>query len=721
MEMSPGFCIAHYRVGSKLGAGGMGEVWRATDTRLGRDVAIKILPEVFAQDADRMTRLQREAQVLASLNHPNIAAIYAIEDRALVLELVEGPTLAELIAARPLPFERALAIARQIAAALECAHERGIVHRDLKPANIKIQPDGRCKVLDFGLAKSARTTMVQSADSTQALTVTELGAVIGTPAYMAPEQARANPVDKRADIWAFGVVFFEMLTGQRLFEGASTTDILAAVLTHEPDWNAVPVPVRPLLKQCLQRDPRARLRDIGDIELLLKEGAPATASPRSHLRKRLLVAALWAASIVLATMLWPRNETAPRSLIQFSADLGPDAVENSGKGMEMALSENGARLAYLVWNGGVRQIATRGLDQAATTVVPGTEGASGVFLSPDGQWVGFYADGKIKKTPTQGGPVIDLCDAPNSRGAWWGRDGFIAANLTLGGGLFRLPDTGGSPERLTDPASTDEATHRWPQVLPGGDAVLFTGHKITMNYDQANLEIFSRRSGKWKVIQKGGYFGRYVPTGHLLYVSQSTLYAAPFDLARLEVRGVPVPLLEDVAGSNGNGAGRYAAHNGTLVYFSTRSAPHSGPVSWLDDTGGLEKIPVEAGQYLSPRISPDGGRLAISVKQDRSAADIFVCDLQRNSSTRLTFGQDNTEPLWTPDGKHIVYESVSRDSIALRWKRGWGGRDANSLRDQERNATQLVLSRRPVTSVHGVGYELYVSSLDHVPRIERSG
>jgi serine/threonine-protein kinase len=346
--------------------------------------------------------------------------------------------------------------------------------------------------------------------------------------------------------------------------------------------------------------------------------------------------------------------------------------------MDLALSENGSRLAYLVTKNGVRQIATRRLDQAAASLVPGTERANGMFLSPDGEWVGFFADGKLRKTPVQGGPVITLCDFTDARGAWWGPDGYIVASLALGAGLVRLPDSGGAPEPLTDPALTDEATHRWPQVLPNG-AVLFTGHKMTMNYDEASVEVLPRGSKTGKVIQKQGYYGRYVPSGHLLYVNRSTLYAVPFDLKRLEVRGKPVPLLDDLGGNPGNAAGRYEARNGLLVYFGHRALPRSTSVAWLDPALGLVKIPLEPNRYATPRISPDGNKLAFSVSREREGSDIVVWDLRRNSGVRLTFQHQNMAPLWTPDGKHIVYEAVMQESVAIRWVRADGAGETRTL------------------------------------------
>ena len=670
--MSPQESIAHYRIVSKLGEGGMGAVYRATDTKLNRDVAVKVLPEAFRSDASRMARFEREAQVLASLNHPNIATIYGVEQGAIVMELVEGEE-----PKGPLPLETALQYARQIAAALEAAHDKGIIHRDLKPANIKVKPDGTVKVLDFGLAKSFETRAGDSQSSpTLTLDETAPGVLMGTAGYMAPEQALGKPVDKRADIWAFGVVLYELLTGKHLFKGETNT--LAAVLTREPDWNAVPPRASRLLRRCLERDPRKRLRDIGDFGMLLEEG-PETVPPARRWPERVALAAFAILTITLAGLLWRANRTEPRPLIRFIVNLGPQAIDGASSGSEIVISPDGSRLAYPVrLQSGANGIATLQLDQTGPTVLAGTEDASGPFFSPDGQWLGFFAAGKMKKISIHGGPVATLCDAPGPRGASWGAGGYIVANLTLGGGLFRVPDGGGSPQAITDPATTGEATHRWPQFLPGGRAVLFTGHATTANYDEASIEVFSFDTGKWRVVHSGGYHGRYVPTGHVLYVNQSTLYAVPFDLNHLEERGSPVPLLEDVAGNRSNGTGQFDARNGMLVYYSNRYAPASWPVVWIDRQGREETIPVDPGRYSAPRISPDGTRLAMAVTQGGGGADIHVYDFQQKM-TRITFTHNNSHPVWTPDGKHIVFLTESSKSQAIRWVRADGAGETRTL------------------------------------------
>jgi len=466
--MSPQQTIAHYRITSKLGEGGMGEVWRATDTKLGREVAIKVLPEAFAGDPERMARFTREAQVLASLNHPNIAAIYGVEDRALVMELVEGRELAG-----PVAEDDALPLIHQLTDALEYAHEKGIVHRDLKPANIKVTPGGKVKVLDFGLAKAMTGDAAAAANpmSSPTLTMrsTQLGVILGTAAYMAPEQARGQEVDKRADIWAFGVVLYELLAGRQLFAGPTVSDTLASVLKEQPEWERVPARFRKLLRLCLERDPRRRLRDIGDARVLLEDAAPQL-PPGAPVRRGLpawLLGVSVAAALALGWFAWRATRPVLLPMMRFSADLGPNAV--LGPHVTAAISPDGSRLVYSVKNpAGGTILAVRPIDQPALTILPGTEGGMDPFFRPDGQWIGFFAGRKLKKIPVQGGAPTALCDAGvGARGGAWGEDGTIVAALNVTR-LSRVSEAGGKPEPLPDPKDRGFETYRWPQFLPGG-------------------------------------------------------------------------------------------------------------------------------------------------------------------------------------------------------------------------------------------------------------
>jgi len=687
MALTPGSRLGPYEVLAAIGAGGMGEVYRARDTKLDRDVAIKVLPASVAADTGRLARFRREARVLASLNHPNIASIYGLEEAsaapALVMELVEGES-----PLGPMPVEQALSLARQLAEALDYAHERGIVHRDLKPANLKVTPEGKVKVLDFGLAK-AMTAAESPTESAVTIDATQQGVILGTVGYMSPEQTRGDAVDKRADIWAFGVVLYELLTGRRAFGGPSRSDSMAAVLTKEPDWSALPPgsPVE-LLRRCLEKDPRKRLRDVGDLDLAL---APATSpatipQPRQPIAWMVAATGLAVALAVLAAVHWWPVQPALKPLVRLDVDLGKEArLAQLGDSFGAAIiSPDGERLVFTGLNPeGKTCLYTRLLEQSAAAPLSGTEGSKLPFFAPDGQWVGFIADGKLKKVSVHGGAPVTLVDvAPQARGVSWGDDGDILVAFSKGG-LLRVSSNGGSLKPATElDKQKGEETHRWPQVLPGSHAVLFTLNRHGANQEDADIAVQSFNNGERKTLQKGGYYGRYLPSniqtgalcrdcGHLVYVHEGTLFAAPMRLDRLELTGPSVPVLEDVVSTPGNGFAQFDfSRSGAFFYAdSTESKAHS--ISWLESTepermGKLQPLLNVPGNQL--RLSPDGKTLSFGLHE--SSNNIWLYEWERDRKTRLP--TPGTEPVWAPDGRHLAFSSNRDGPPNIYWMRADG-------------------------------------------------
>ncbi len=506
------------------------------------------------------------------------------------------------------------------------------------------------------------------------------GVIMGTAAYMSPEQARGHNVDRRADIWAFGVVLYEMLTGEQLFSGLTVSDTLAQVLTKTPDYDRVPFAMRRVVRLCTVKDSRQRMQAIGDARIAMEEGETAPISQGMAPRHRawpIVAVVLALALIAVSVLYWRSTRPAEHSLVRLSVDLGPEAVAIP-RLITLAISTDGTRLVFVAQDASGKEVlATRRLDQPNTVLLAGTEGAAFPFFSPDGEWIGFFASGKMKKISVQGGAAVTLCDAPNGRGASWGGDGSIIATLTAGGGLSRVPSSGGTPQTLTKPFEEGGAIHRWPQILPGGQAVLFTGDSVAVGHDNASIEVLSLRTHQRKVVQRGGYFGRYLPSGHLVYVHQGTLFAVPFDLDRLETRGTPAPVLEDVAGNAGLGAGQFDfTRNGTFVYLSGKSSMLTWPIVWLDSDGKTQPLLPVPGVYGSPRFSPDGRRLALVA----AGFDIEVYDWARATMTQLTFtGGVNRTPVWTPDGKHIVFGSTSAGTSLIQWIRSDGAGVAQTL------------------------------------------
>ena len=691
MPLSAGSRLGSYEILALIGAGGMGEVYRARDSKLNREVAIKVLPAAFANDSDRMARFEREAQVLALLNHPNIAAIYGLEEsdgmRALVMELVEGPTLGEQIGGRAMALEETLPIAKQIAEALEYAHEKGIIHRDLKPANVKLTADGHVKVLDFGLAKALEgpAPAVGNPSISPTLTIegTRAGVILGTAAYMSPEQARGKAVDKRADIWSFGVVLYEMLTGKQPFAGATVSDTLAAVLKTEPDLTQAPVQAQKLLRRCLHKDPKRRLRDIGDVWELLEEAPQLIAPSRSRLGW-VVAAALAVIGLAGWAAWWRATRPVDRPLMRLSVDLGPDAI--AGQFTTVVISPDGTRLVFPVKSPDGKQIlATRLLGETMTAALSGTENGRDPFFSPDGKWIGFFADGKMKKIAVQGGAPVVLCDAREARGGSWEEDGNIVFALNFVGALSRVPADGGTPQPVTKLQGA--AVHRWPQPLPGSEAVLFTLSASSVAFEDASIAAVSLKTGEIKTLVRG-YFGRYLPTGnstgHLVYVHEGALFSVPFDPTRLELRGAAVPLVGDLASDPSSGAGQFSfSRTGTFLYRIGKGSAQSWPVWLLDSFGKTQPLIPTPGFYLEPRFSPDGQRLAL-VQISGNDRGIFVYDLQREQMSRLTLNNQYVFfPTWSSDGKHIVFGFSSAGGFSLGWMRADGAGETQHLLDSK--------------------------------------
>ncbi len=734
-----GTTLAHYRISASLGAGGMGEVWRAEDTKLGREVALKVLPEDFAADPERLARFEREARVLASLNHPNIAHLYGLEtveadsesgtrdsgeetgwegDPAspagsaatgpassirhpasggrvvhfLVMELVEGEELSERIQRGAVPIDEAIPIALQIAEALEAAHEQGIVHRDLKPANIKLTSEGVVKVLDFGLAKAwedERGDSSLSLSPTLTRHATVEGVILGTAAYMSPEQARGKKVDRRADIWAYGVVLWEMLTGQRLFDGETVTDVLAAVLTREPDLSALPgetpASIKRLLSRCFQREPKNRLQWIGDARLDLVEAAdysnaePALPAPSVRTTRRGRERLAWAIAVIAlaaAAALWLRPApTVGPPLTRFTLGLGENQRLSFIDQPILAFSPDGRTLAMTTTATDIARdvIALRELDRNEVFRLDGTEGAGEMFFSPDGSSIAFFADGKLKRTSVSGGSVVTVADAPNPRGGVWLPDGTIVYSPEYASGIWRVADTGGPAEEVVGiDDDSGERTFRFPDATPDGEIILFTVGDTDSpnNYDEAFIAVYSSDTGTRRNIIEGANMARFVGRDRIVFARRGDLFSVRFDPERLEAVGEAVPVIEDVGGDPSSGAGYFTiADNGNIAWLAGAVTAADTMMTVVDTSGRAERLPLSPRGFFQPRFSPDGTRLAFTVGEGYSGVtgDVWVYSLASNSLNRLTFTGNSLYPLWYPDGDRIAFLSYS-DEVAIEAK-----------------------------------------------------
>jgi Tol biopolymer transport system component len=692
MALAPGTRLGPYEILSLLGAGGMGEVYKARDTRLGRDVALKILPQSFTHDPDRIVRFRREAQLLAALNHPHIAQIHGLDEangtQFLVLELVDGEGLDKRIARGPIPFDDALGIAAQVADALDAAHERGIIHRDLKPANIALTKSGQVKVLDFGLAKATEAPSATSSDLTNSPTImshatmTGVGVILGTAAYMSPEQAKGRAADKRSDIWAFGCVLFEMLTGKHAFEcGDSVSDAIAAVLKNDPDWKTLaadtPITIRRLLRRCLEKDRAKRLDSAADARLEIDdvgaepaERAPVVSSRVARLGKGAAwaVGAMTVVAIILVAALWVRWSEDPKPIRRFAIDLeGALMVGRSG----LAISPDATHLVYAA----NQQLYVRAMDQLVPAPIKDTVGAQNAFFSPDSQWIGFWQNNRLKKVPLSAGATFELCPAPNPIGVSWSPDGMILYGAL--DGIYQVSSNGGEPKRIIAVDPQKEIVNS-PRMLPDDKTVLFSVASLASGrlsddlWDSAQIVAAVVGSSERKVIAQGGRDARYLPTGHLVYVRKGALLAVPFNLKTLTARGSPIPVVDGIQqGVGGVSFGSVTGSNtqlsisdtGVLVYVPVDIGALNRTLTWVDRHGREAPLRVPNRAYVYPRISPDGRRLALDIRDQER--DIWIWDFARETMTRFTFdSRADTFPVWTRDGTGIFWSRVGKGVFA---------------------------------------------------------
>jgi len=676
MPLRTGTRLGAYEILSAIGAGGMGEVYRARDQKLNRDVALKVVSEAFTADPDRLARFKREAYVLASLNHPNIAAIYGLEEadgvRALVLELVEGPTLADRIADGPIPFDDAWSIAKGIAEALETAHEQGIVHRDLKPANIKLRTDGTVKVLDFGLAKAIAPVSGSSANVMASPTITspamtELGVILGTAAYMAPEQAKGRVADKRADIWAFGCVLYEMLTGAHPFVADDVTSTMAAILERTPIWSALPAAtpssIHRLLRRCLEKNPQRRLHDIADARIEI-EDAISTPTPLVDARRTAsastlaivgAIAIMVGVVVGVGTMRMRSAPSVAASMARLQVVL-PEPIAPSGG--VVALSPDGRRMVYSTGSSNYDQLFIRDLDQFDSKPVAGSEHAVTATFSPDGEWVAFVADRKLKKVRLSGGTPRSVHEPVDEPGLSWTTERSILFNPGTATGIWRVSEDGGDAQQVTASGARDNM-HRFPELLPNGKAILYTAQGGVSD-DNIVVQVLATHEAR---VLASGTAPHYLATGHLTYVASGTLYSVRFDLEMLQTIGSPRAIVEGVRQTSAGVALFDVSRNGTLVYVPADAGPRSNQLVWVYADGTEQSTGATGKMYAQPRLSPDGKHVITSLRGD--AEDLWLYDLTRGASSRLTAKGSSSFPVWSPDGKRVAL-SFGRNDIFVR-------------------------------------------------------
>jgi Tol biopolymer transport system component len=698
MTLASGTRLNIYEILAPIGAGGMGEVYRARDTKLGREVAIKVLPEAFSRDKERMARFEREAKLLASLNHANIATLYGLEESDgqlyLAMELVEGETLAERIARGPIPMDEAILLFVQIAEGLEVAHDKGVVHRDLKPANIKITPEGKIKILDFGLAKAFLPEENVSEESARTLTKgTQLGAIIGTPSYMSPEQARGKSVDRRSDIWAFGCCLHEALTGKKTFEGETVTDVLAAVVQREPDWNKLPretpVSLRRALSRSLQKDPGLRFHHIADARIELIDGSfeePLTVTG-SHLKWPLFAYVLAAVVAIAAILLgWTTlfSPSPPPAVVRLDVNL-PDGQELPDAYTPVfAMSPDGRQLVYSTGTSDRTQFFLRALDDFDVRRIAVEIERMPVF-SPNGQWFGFYAGDRLRKVSVSGGAPLLIAQAPRLlSGASWSPDDSIV--IASPSGLRRVSADGGVFEKVVGLQPGAEAgSPAWPYFLPDGRGLIFT--VLTASGPRPAVFSFQTGEGHFLALIGEGGGARYVASGHVVDAHAGHLLAAPFDLDTLQLGGIPQTVVDGVYTSLTTGLAYFDISDaGTLAYVPKGETNTGNALVLVDRAGSVTRILEKGSHYLNPHFSPSGRRVAVSERTEPNRPDIWILDLESGTRTRLTSTRDVEQAVWTPDGERITFIAARQGSTSIYWKRVDGSGEEEPLLNRSDHA-----------------------------------
>jgi eukaryotic-like serine/threonine-protein kinase len=690
VPLTPGTKLGPYEIVTAVGAGGMGEVYRARDTRLNRVVAIKILPAHLSQNADAKERFDREARAISSLSHPNICHLYdvGLQDGAsyLVMEYLDGETLADRLHKGPLPLEQVLRIGAEICDGLGKAHCTGVAHRDLKPSNIMLTKTG-AKLMDFGLAKPVLAAIGTASSSASLATMskplTVEGTILGTFQYMSPEQVEGKEADVRSDIFSLGAVLYEMITGKRAFEAKTAASTIAAILASEPKPISTIHPMSPpalerVVKACLEKDPDDRMQTAHDVKLQLKwitlEGSETTPrsvsamKPMPGVRAVILGLGLLLLGAVVATLAtWNLKPSSPRPVTRTVIMLPPGQRLAGLEQPCVALSPDGTQLVYVAMQGGTQRLYLRPMDSLEARPIPGTEGATGPFFSPDGQWLGFFADQKLKKVMVSGGIGTTLSDVPFPLGASWDSHGRIAFAPSVGSPIKQVLETGGASQPLTR-LEKGEIAHRWPEFLPNGKAMLFTAGPTSINWTNAQVVVSSLGTGEQRNLIPGGTQPHYAPTGHLLYALGGSLMAVPFDSQRLTVAGAEVPVVEGVLQSTTTGVAQYSVSaTGSLVYVpgGVQAAPHR--LVWVNRDGTEQPVAAPARSYVFPRLSPDGRRLAVTIQGQE--VQLWLYDLSRETLTRFAFeGKFNTNPVWTPDGKRIAFNSNKEGSMNLFWQ-----------------------------------------------------